>query len=130
MGKLQNKTTAVILALAIASASGSAGGMTHSPSRPAHCRVFGGEKLPAEIGGPQALCATIEAAVRQRLPSTSFAVEVRVLSDSSLAATVKLRNGRTLPEQRMAVSDRKLNRGSVLRFASAIASQIAEAGGQ
>ena len=127
---MQNGTTAVILALAIASASGSAGGMTHSPSRPEHCRVIGGEKLPAEIGGPRGLCATIETAVRQRLPSASFAVEVRVLSDSSLAATVKLRNGRTLPELRMAVSDRKLNRGSVIRFASAIASQIAEAGGQ
>lgn len=127
---MQNTTTAVILALAIASASGSACGMTQSPSRPEHCRVIGGEKLPAEIGGPQGLCATIEEAVQQRVPSTSFAIEVRVLSDSSLAATVKLQNGRTLPEQRMAVSDRKLNRGSVLRFASAIASQIAEAGEQ
>lgn len=104
--------------------------MTQSPSRSVHCRVIDGEKLPAEIGGPQALCATIEAAVRQRLPATFFALEVRVLSDSSLAATVRLQDGRTLPEQRMAVNDRKLNNGSVLRFATAIASQIADAGGR
>jgi hypothetical protein len=53
-------------------------------------------------------------------------VEVRVLSNSALAAAI-VANGKKLPEQHFAVSDRLLNRGAVERFAHAVA-EAAKAG--
>lgn len=127
---LQVRTMPIILALGIATASEGACGMSQSIGKPAVCRVIDGDKLPSDIGGPQALCAVIEAAIREKAPGTPYAVELRVLSAHSLAADVRLGNGQTLPEQKMAVSDRQLNRGSIERFAAAIASEIAKAGGR
>jgi hypothetical protein len=43
---------------------------------------------------------------------------------------VTLADGRVLPERKMAVSDRQLNRRSIERFASAIAAAIAKARSQ
>ena len=84
--------------------------------------------MPADVGGPDAICAAIQAAAQKEAPGASFSVEVRVLSASSLAAIVRLADGRTLPEQKMAVSDRQLGRGSIDRFAAAIAAEIGRAG--
>lgn len=97
-------------------------------SKSGHCRVIGGAKLPAATGGPQALCAAVEAAAKKRAPGASFTVELRVLSAYSLAAAIRMADGRTLPEQKIAVNDRSLNRASIDRFATAIAARIAEAG--
>lgn len=88
------------------------------------CSVTGADKLPAEVGG-DAICAAIRAAARERALGAVFAVDVRVYSASSIAATVRFKDGRTLPEQKMAVSDRPLNRGSIERFAAAIAGAVA-----
>ena len=54
------------------------------------CQVIGGEKLPAEAGSADEICAAILAAADSRGAGTSYSVEVRVLSPSSMAATVQL----------------------------------------
>lgn len=111
---------AVVLAVAIASATGSACAMNSPPANPAVCSVDGGDKLPASSGGPGALCAAIE-----RAAGNAFSVRVRVLSPSMLAAVVTTADGRTLPEQRLAVSDSTLSKGSFERFAQTLASEVA-----
>jgi len=120
----------LVLSVAIASVSGSACAMKTVSSEPARCRVVGGDKLPAGAGGEQALCAAVEAAVAAEAPRTAASIEVRVLSASSLAATIKTANGRTLPEQRMAIMDRALTKASIERFAKAIAAELAKTGGR
>jgi hypothetical protein len=91
-----------------------------------HCRVIGGEKLPAASGGAKAICAAIEQAVAARAPNVRFSAEVKVLRPSMLATTVVV-NGRSLPEQKFAVMDRDLNGGSIRRFANSIATTVAKA---
>ncbi|MDQ3144447.1 MAG: hypothetical protein M3Q57_06155 [Pseudomonadota bacterium] len=92
------------------------------------CRVIGAAKLPAASGGADALCSAIEHAVSTASPSAGYSVEVQVLSPSSLAATIRTGDGRVLPVQKMAVSDAKLTKGSIERFARAIAMALAQAG--
>ena len=91
-----------------------------------HCRVIGGEKLPAASGGAKAICAAIEEAVAARAPNVRFSAKVKVLRPSRLSTTVVV-NGRSLPEQKFAVMDRDLNEGSIKRFAKAIAAAVVEA---
>jgi hypothetical protein len=100
----------------------------NSPSNEPRCVVEHGDRLPPETGGAAALCAAIMKAAGERAGRLPATVDVRVLSPSSLSATVKLADGRVLPEQNMAVSDRQLNRQSIDRFAAAIAADIAKAG--
>ena len=85
------------------------------------CRVIGGEKLPASSGGAQALCAAIEQAASAHAPGVTYSAEVRVISSSVLVAELTLSDGRKLPEQKYQVSDRKITRTSLQRFAEAIA---------
>ena len=91
------------------------------------CRVIGGDKLPPEIGGSQALCAAIERAAAANGPARAFKVEVRVLGNSSLAATLTTADGTALPEQRFEISDRSLSKGSLDRFAKALVSEVSRA---
>lgn len=99
--------------------------MNSTSSQLVDCRVIGGDKLPAETGGPDALCAAITRAAAIGAPASRFSVEVRVLSNSSLAATLKTADGKTLPEQRFAISDRNLTKGSLDRFAKALVGAVA-----
>lgn len=99
----------------------------NSPAPAARCQVSGAGQLPSESGGSDAICAAIQDAARKQAPGIAFSVEVRVQSASSLSAIVRLDDGRMLPEQRMAVSDRQLNRGSIERFAAAVAAEIGKA---
>ncbi len=94
------------------------------------CVVEDGDKLPADTGGAAGLCTAIMKAAAGLAGGLPASVEVRVLSASSLSAIVKLADGRVLPEQKMAVSDRELTRGSIERFAAAIAAEIGRASGQ
>ena len=117
----------IIATLMVASSTGSACAM-NSPSPPqVECRVIGGDKLPAETGGPDALCAAIARAAAIEAPTSRFSVEVRVLGSASLAATLRTADGTTLPEQRFAISDRNLTKGSLDRFAKALAGAVARA---
>ena len=53
------------------------------------------------------------AAAAAEAPDNRFSVEVRVLGSSSLAATLTTADGRKLPEQRFAASDRDLTKDIV-----------------
>ena len=99
--------------------------MSAPQNRP--CRVVNGEKLPPESGGATALCSAIEQAMASRAPKVRYTAEVRVLSKSALAAVV-VANGKALPEQQFAVSDRNLNPSSVKRFAEGLADEVAKVG--
>jgi len=104
--------------------------MSSPTIQPIDCRVVGGDKLPAESGGSDALCASIAKAAAEQTSSGRFSVEVRVLGSAALAATITTADGRKLPEQRFAVSDRNLTKSSFDRFARALAEEVAKAGGR
>ncbi len=114
-------------AVALAWASAGACGMTGSAPRPDRCQVIHGNKLPAETDDVGQICAAIDAAAASRAPGVGYFVQVRVLSDHMLTAQVRMADGRLLPEQKMAVSDSKLNRRSIDRFAIAIGEAIGRA---
>lgn len=124
---LRTGLTASIVALTLASASGSACAMDRPVSEAQRCTVVGGEKLPAEIGGANGVCEAIERAVQAGAPSAAYTVEVRVPRAYMLAATITMGDGRILPEQKLAVSDSKLRRSSLERFAKSLAAEIAKA---
>lgn len=89
------------------------------------CSVEQGERLPAETGGPDALCAAIREAAAPAGESPA-SVRVRVLSTHAVEAQVTLGDRRLDPIQ-IARSDRPLGRASLERFARSIASAIAKA---
>lgn len=95
--------------------------------QPVRCEVLNGHALPADAGNADDVCAVIKAAVSSLAPAANYSVEVRVLSPTSLAATVRLEAGQILPEQKLTISDRQLNRSAIQRFARTIGKQIAEA---
>ena len=107
------------------SASGACA-MTAPSSDKARCVVIGGEKLPAETGGADALCDVIRSAVAKEAPNARVTIEVRVLTTASLATKLNV-EGKALPEQKFAVMDRQLNRASIERFARSIATKVANA---
>lgn len=99
--------------------------MNSPSSQLVDCRVVDGDRLPAETGGPEALCAAIKRAATAEAPARKFSVEVRVLGSSSLAATLTTADGTVLPEQKFAISDRRLTKGSLERFAKALVGEVA-----
>src|SRR5690242_11343814 len=111
-----SKIFAVVLASATFVAA-CAPAMSAAQNRP--CRVVNGEKLPPESGGASAVCSAIEHAMAARAPKVRYTAEVRVLSKSALAALI-VANGKALPEQQFAVSDRNLNPLSIKRFAEGL----------
>ena len=123
---MRERLSAIALAMALTAASSGACAMSAPQLEAARCRVVGGDKLPQETGGAYALCLAIKEAVAARAPKLQYSAAVRVLSTSSLAATIKLADGRTLPEQRMATMDRALTKASIERFAQALASEMAK----
>ncbi len=122
---MRSNFTAVVLAVTVAFANGSACAMKPPSAKPAACRVVGGAKLPASSGGADALCAAVE-----RTAGAAFGVEIRVLSPSSLAAIVTMADGRRLPEQRLDVSDRPLSKSSFEWFAQNLATEAARTSGR
>ena len=88
------------------------------------CVVTGGEKLPAETA-PEAICNAVRTAISGNAVRSDVKVEVRVTSSSSLTAKI-LVAGKILPEEHMAVSDRKLTKRSIDRFAQRIAEVVAK----
>ena len=124
---MRERITAIGIAAAIAAASGNACAMSTPEQERVGCRVVGGDKLPADAGGADALCRAIEQAVSARVSDLRYSVDVRVLSASALAATIRIGNRPALPEQRMATMDRTLSKASIERFAQAIATETAKA---
>ena len=114
-------------ALALASVSGGACGMTESIMEPIGCRVSGADKALADAGGARELCELIVRAAKVQAPGLSFDVDVHAPTNYSLAAKIRLRDGRVLPDLNMAVSDRRIDRVSVEQFAAAISDAAAKA---
>lgn len=99
--------------------------MTGSTSKAVVCRVSGADKALADAGGPALLCELIERAAKAQ--GTSFHVDVRAPSVYSLAAKVRVPDGRVLPELKLLSNDRRIDRASVERFATAISTAASEA---
>lgn len=120
------------LALVAAASSGSACAMNNPKSDAmadaVHCSVQRAEKLPAGLT-ESAVCEAVRQAAaeelkRARLAPGSLAVKISVESDTKVIATATL-NGKTLPEHRVAISDRVLNVSAIQMLARAIAADIA-----
>jgi hypothetical protein len=92
-------------------------------SQTASCTVTGPAKFAQGAGGTDALCRAVAAALAKEAPG-AHRVEVRLLSASRMAASVRLADGRTLPELHFGVSDATIGAGAVGRFAQDIANQI------
>lgn len=118
--------TCLVAGTVAASATGAYAMSAPDRERQARCSVTGSEKLPAEVGGADAICTAIERALAAKAPDIHYVVEVRVRSASMLAATL-IAGGRKLPDQNFAVMDRNLNRESIERFAQAIADALTKA---
>lgn len=101
--------------------------MDQLKSQSVACNIVGAEKLLADAGGPVTLCELIKYAASTAAPGIPFTVEIRSKSTHTLIAKVGMPDGRVLPELNMTISDRPMDRSSIERFASAIASQAAEA---
>ena len=123
-----HKKANIAMGIVVALSSGSATAMGLRPAKSIACAMASGSKLaPGSLGAAE-VCGFIKAAVREKVPGAAFSVKVRAPSASMLVATVRMNDGRVLPEQTLGVSDGVLNRRSVSRLAVAIAAQVADAG--
>jgi hypothetical protein len=116
--------------LVAAVAAGSACAMTTSSSERLNCTVEGTSNLPNSLGGQPGICAIIENAVssaiaRGGIPLSAISVAVEVKSQSRMSAVVTF-NGKALPEQDVASSDRALNAVAVKMLANALAAEISK----
>ena len=90
----------------------------------ARCTVAGADKLPAELGGADAVCRAIGQAAGAAAAAAS--VHIRVVGPYSLAATVTTGGGLTLAEQQVSTSARQLHRGSLILLGEALAAKLRE----
>ena len=125
---MREQLFSIAIAAVLAGVSGSACAMSNSESNAGSCRVVGGEKLPVESGGSNALCKAIVDAVEEQAPGMRYQVEVTVLPRSRLTASIITGDGRKLPEQSFVRIDKPLSSGAFKRFAAAIAGELARAG--
>ena len=88
------------------------------------CQVSGAQKLPADLGGAESLCATVGQALGTISPKPR-AVEVNVVSSFLVSATVTLPDGRRLPAIKVGSSDHPLGRRAIQMLAKSIAAQVA-----
>lgn len=91
------------------------------------CRVVGGDKLPADSGGPDAFCAAVSRAAAAQAPGLRFTVDVQVRGPSKLTAILTTADGKRLPEQTLSISDRGLTKGALERFADSLVGEAARA---
>ena len=119
---MSNRIFATMLALAAAGMPASAWAMSAPTPR---CQVAGADKLPAEVGGPSAVCAAIERAMAEALPKVSYTARIEVRSKAAMTATI-VADGREVPKQELTVMDRNLNIRSIERFAASVAAQVAK----
>lgn len=88
------------------------------------CQVYGAHKLPAHLGGADALCAAAARAIGSVSPKPK-AIEIEVVSSSLITATVIMADDRRLPVIKIASSDRPLGRKAIQMLTDSIAAQIA-----
>ena len=119
---------AAAIALTLASLAGGTACAMTAEAAGFECRVTGGEKLPAETS-VDVICAKIGEALAAAKPRSPVKVEVRVTSQSSLTARIEV-GGKRLPDEELAVMDRKLSNGSVEMLARRIAEVASKAAEQ
>ena len=124
---MREKLCYAVAAIALAASAQAACAMSSESSGRGECRVTDGKELPAETGGEDALCQSIRQALAAKLPGVGFTADVRVLSRSSLSATIVAADGRKVPEMRHQVMDATLSRKSFERFANSLAAKLAAA---
>ena len=90
-------------------------------NRSGSCTIAAGDKLPAAVGGTDAVCSEIHRAIAAVAPNVSYTADITVLS-----ATLVV-NGRSLPAQKFAIMDRELSRSAIARFAHSLAAEVAKA---
>ncbi len=88
------------------------------------CQVSGAQKLPAEAGGADALCAAVGQALAKVSPKPQT-VELSVLSPFMISATVVMADGRRLPAVKVGSADRPLGARAIRMLADGIAAQVA-----
>lgn len=98
--------------------------MTTASGPEIRCSVVGAEKLPAELGGADAVCAAVRGALQGSSLAEGASVTVTVRSPYSAAASVTTSAGSELPEVNVAISDRSLNKRSIAMLAEGIARQL------
>lgn len=125
---MRDKLASIAVAAALVGVSGSACAMSNTDQRNSACRVVGGEKLPAESGGSDALCRAIADAAAEQAPGIGYSVEITVLPRSRLSAAITTSDGRKLEQLNFARMDKPLTSGAFKRFATSIAAELAKAG--
>jgi hypothetical protein len=118
-----------MLSILLISALGTGGACAMNQKRGSsgyRCSVTGNEKMAEAAGGSAALCAEIGKALAEVRHADTATVEIQVRR-SHLSATVKLADGRTLPEIGLAVSDAPLSGNAIKSFALQIAMAVREA---
>lgn len=123
---MKHGATALLAIAATALAGGSACAMSGQGAA-LDCAVINGEKLPVEAGGSAGICTAISEALQASGGAESVKVRVEVKSSTHLVAHIE-RGGVQLPAQNLAISDSKLRKSSVERFARAIAQAVVQAG--
>lgn len=104
--------------------------MTTAPDPDIRCNVVGADKLPAEVGGADAVCAAIRSALQGNSVAQGASVAVTIRSPYGAAAAVTTAAGRVMPEVNVAISDRSLNPRSIAMLAEGVARQLNSAAGR
>lgn len=97
-----------------------------------NCTVRNADKLPPELGGEAAICSMMAKILlpslhQAGLASSAFALFVSVKSESRISAVASV-NGKPVPEQNVASSDRALSAGAIEMLAQGIARELAKLG--
>ena len=92
-----------------------------SASGAARCTVSGPDALISALGGDNAVCAIVDSATASSGSRASVHVELLNAHSAVARATVA---GRTLPDRRIDISDRPLNRRAIESLAKAVADQL------
>ena len=104
--------------------------MSSTSTEQLRCVVQGVEKLPPELGGEAAVCSAIERAaapelLRAGIAPAAVSVSVQVLSQHRISAIATV-DGRSLPEQHVARSDRPLNTRTIDMLAEGVALELSK----
>ena len=116
-----------VVAMMLLAGSGAVGGSALAMNRLADhpwCKVNDAQKLPADVGGAEAVCAAVAKAVGVRSPKP-HAITLNIVSPYLISATVTMADGRRLPAIKVGRSDRKLGRRAIQMLADSIAAQVA-----
>jgi len=101
--------------------------MTPPSSTGIDCTLVGADKLPAAAGPADTLCNRIRSIVVANSPASGVSLTIQVHTSYFISGAATLADGRTLPEQKVAISDAELNAKAVEMLANGLARQIREA---